>query len=83
METKTIQCLLEVSQSEAVNTPVMGILVKEGLTLPNSVTEDIGGFSLAPRYSAKQLRGINRRLKYKNRQDERSARKQWRDTTRW
>jgi len=83
METKTIQRLLEVSQSEAVNTPVMGILVKEGLTLPNSVTEDIGGFSLAPRYSAKQLRGINRRLKHKNRQDERSARKQWRDTTRW
>jgi len=83
METKTIQRLLEVSQSEAVNTPVMGILVKEGLTLPNSVTEDIGGFSLAPRYSSKQLRGINRRLKYKNRQEEKSARKQWRDTTRW
>ncbi len=83
METKTIQCLLEVSQSEAVNTPVMGILVKEGLTLPNSVTEDVGGFSLAPRYSAKELRRINKRLKYKNRQSTKSAKKQWRFTSSW
>ena len=51
MKTKTIQRLLEVSQSKAVNTPVMGTLVKEGQTLPNSVTEDIGGFSLSPGYS--------------------------------
>ena len=34
--------------------------VKEGTTLPNSVTEDVGGFSLAPMYSAKQLRTIAR-----------------------
>lgn len=32
--------------------------VKEGTTLPNSVTEDVGGFSLCPTYSAKQLRRI-------------------------
>jgi hypothetical protein len=83
MKAKTTQCLLEVSQSEAVNTPVMGTLVKEGLTLPNSVTEDIGGFSLAPRYSTKQLRQINKRLKYKNRQSTKSAKKQWRFTSAW
>jgi len=83
MKAKTIQRLLEVSQSEAVSTPVMGILVKEGLTLPNSITEDIGGFSLAPKYSAKQLRRINHRLKYKNRQVGKSAKKQWRFTGKW
>jgi len=83
MKTKIIQRLFEVSQSEAVNTPVMGTLVKEGLTLPNSITEDIGGFSLAPRYSAKELRQINKRLKYKNRQSTKSAKKQWRFTAKW
>ena len=83
MKATTTQCLLEVSQSEAVNTPVMGILVKEGLTLPNSVTEDIGGFSLAPSYSAKELRRINNRLKYNNRQLSKSAKKQWRFTLSW
>jgi len=34
--------------------------VKEGKNLPNSVTEDVGGFSLCPTYSAKQLRAIYR-----------------------
>ena len=34
--------------------------VKEGTNLPNSVTEDVGGFSLCPSYSAKQLRAIYR-----------------------
>ena len=66
MKSKTIQRLFEVSQSEAVNTPVMGTLVKEGQTLPNSITEDIGGFSLAPSYSVKALRRINKHLKHKN-----------------
>ena len=83
MKAKTIQRLFEVSQSKAVNTPVIGILVKEGLTLPNSVIEDIGGFSLAPRYSAKQLRQINKRLKYKNRQEEKLARKQLGFVAKW
>ena len=36
---------------------------KEGKTLPNSVTEDIDGFSLMPSYSVKQLRSIKRREK--------------------
>jgi hypothetical protein len=34
---------------------------KEGQNLANSVTEDIGGFSLRPSYSARQLRSIKRR----------------------
>lgn len=40
--------------------PDGGYPVKEGTNLPNSVTEDVGGFSLAPMYSAKQLRTIER-----------------------
>jgi len=83
MKAKTTQRLLEVSQSEAVEIPVMGTLVKEGQNLPNSITEDIGGFSLAPSYSAKELRRINKRLKYKNRQSTKSAKKQWRFITKW
>jgi hypothetical protein len=35
-------------------------LVKEGAILPNSLTEDIMGFSLCPEYSKKQLRRIAR-----------------------
>ena len=34
---------------------------KEGQNLANSVTEDIGGFSLRPSYSARQLRSMKRR----------------------
>jgi hypothetical protein len=33
----------------------------EGFHLPNSVTEDVSGFSLMPHYSAKQQRRIGRR----------------------
>jgi len=40
--------------------PVVRYPVKEGRNLPNSETEDVGGFSLAPSYSAKQLRRIDR-----------------------
>ena len=83
MESQITQCLLEVSQFEAVETPVMGTLVKEGLTLPNSITEDIGGILLAPRYSVKQLRRINRCLKNKKRQEEKWARKQLGFNAKW
>ena len=83
MKTKTIQRLLEVSQSKAVNTPVMGTLVKEGQTLPNSVTEDIGGFSLSPGYSLRQLRGINNRLKNKERQERKWTKKQLGVIAKW
>ena len=34
-------------------------LVKDGANLPNSITEDIGAFCLAPLYSSKQLRRIS------------------------
>ena len=83
MKTKTIQRLLEVSQSKAVNIPVMGTLVKEGQTLPNSVTEDIGGFSLAPGYSKTQLRRINNRLRNKERQEKKWTRKQLGVIAKW
>jgi hypothetical protein len=33
---------------------------EDGVNLPNSVTEDVRGFSLCPPYSKKQLRRINR-----------------------
>jgi hypothetical protein len=35
-------------------------LAKEGVNLPNSLTEDITGFSLRPKYSYEQLRRITR-----------------------
>ena len=35
-------------------------LVRNGANLPNSVTEDIRGFSLCPHFSNKQLRRIAR-----------------------
>ena len=34
---------------------------REGKNLANSVTEDVGGFSLRPSYSARQLRSMKRR----------------------
>jgi hypothetical protein len=83
MNTKTTYRLLEVSQSKAVNTPVMGTLVKEGQTLPNSVTEDIGGFSLTPGYSKTQLRRINNRLRNKERQEKKWTRKQLGVIAKW
>ena len=33
--------------------------LKSGANLPNSITEDIGAFSLAPLYSSEQLRRIS------------------------
>jgi hypothetical protein len=83
MNTKTVYRLLEVSQSKAANTPVMGTLVKEGQTLPNSVTEDIGGFSLSPGYSIRQLRRINNCLKNKERQERKWSQKQLGVIAKW
>jgi hypothetical protein len=83
MKTKTVYRLLEVSQSKAANTPVMGTLVKEGQTLPNSVTEDIGGFSLSPGYSIRQLRRINNCLKNKERQERKWSQKQLGVIAKW
>ena len=51
----------------------------EGFHLPNSVTEDVGGFSLTPYYSAKQLRRIGKKQRHgKNRGISRTAKNQWR-----
>ena len=51
----------------------------EGFHLPNSVTEDVGGFSLTPYYSAKQLRHIGKKQRHgKNRGISRTAKNQWR-----
>ena len=57
--TKT-QCLLEIWQPEPTKTLVSEIPMKEGKTLPNSVTEDVLGIGLMPKYSTKQLRKINK-----------------------
>ena len=56
----------------------------EGFHLPNSVTEDVGGFSLKPYYSAKQLRRIGKKQKHsKARGISRTAKNQWRLIARW
>ncbi|MBT6647301.1 MAG: hypothetical protein HOB51_07280, partial [Thaumarchaeota archaeon] len=49
----------------------------------NSVTEDIGGFSLAPSYSKTQFRQINNRLKNKERQERKWTRKQLGVIAKW
>ena len=61
MNQKLKQCLkIETRKHSPVENPVARYPVKEGRNLPNSVTEDVGGFSLCPTYSAKQLRKIER-----------------------
>jgi len=83
MKAKTIQSLSETWQPEPVEIPARKMLVKEGENLPNSVTEDIGGFSLMPYYSAKQLRRIDRKQKYKNRCISGAAKREWRLASKW
>jgi len=57
---------------------------KEGFHLPNSVTEDVGGFSLMPYYSAKQLRRIGKQQMYsKTRGISKTAKRQWRLDAKW
>ena len=60
MITTNTQCLLETWQPEPKKPLVGEIPVKEGKTLPNSVTEDVMGMALMPQYSTRQLRKINR-----------------------
>lgn len=61
MNHKIQQCLeIEIGNLSPAESPVGRIPVKEGTNLPNSVTEDVGGFSLCPTYSAKQIRRIKR-----------------------
>ena len=54
------QCLVETKRPELTKNPVGSMLVKEGKNLPMSETEDVGGYSLAPTYSAKQIRRMER-----------------------
>jgi hypothetical protein len=61
MTQKTIQCLLETWQPEPTKTLEIEIPVQEGKNLPNSVTEDVVGIGLMPKYSRKQLRKINKK----------------------
>jgi hypothetical protein len=59
--TKTqTQCHLETWQPEPTKTLVSEIPMKEGKNLPNSVTEDVIGIGLMPKYSNKQLRKLNK-----------------------
>jgi len=83
MKTRTLQSLSETWQPEPVEIPAWKMLVKEGRNLPNSETEDIGGFSLMPHYSVKQLRRIDRKQKHKNRGLAKSAKKEWRLNQKW
>ena len=62
---KLTKCLLTQVRESSPRKIQVGIPVKEGQNLPNSVTEDVGGFSLIPTYSAKQLREISRRHEQK------------------
>ena len=47
-------------QPHPIREQVQRYPVKDGVSVPSSVTEDIGGFSIAPWYFSKQLRKINR-----------------------
>ena len=82
METKTInrqQLAWELSPSKESGRKIAG--KNEGFHLPNSVTEDVGGFSLTPAYSAKQLRCIGK--KHGQKGITRKARNQWRLVAKW
>ena len=85
METKTInrqQLAWELSPSKESGRKIAG--KNEGFHLPNSVTEDVGGFSLMPYYSAKQLRRIGKKQRHsKNRGISKTAKNQWRMVSKW
>ena len=71
MENKTTNCELFAWQSPASRKSGRKITGrKEGFHLPNSVTEDVGGFSLMPAYSDKQQRSIHKRKRMVQRQQE-------------
>jgi len=66
MKTQTTQCdqvAWEPLPKEESGSKIAG--TKEGFHLANSVTEDVGGISLQPSYSDKQLRSMGRRQKSK------------------
>lgn len=58
---KLLQCFRnEVSELSAAKKLVGRKPYEEGRNLPNSISEDIGSFSLHPSYSRRQLRRVNR-----------------------
>ena len=61
MKTNQTQCLLETWQPEPTEKLVREIPVKEGKTLPNSVTEDVLGMGIMPQYSRTQLCRIHKK----------------------
>ena len=81
MGKRITNCLLETWQPEPKKPLVGEIPVQEGKTLPNSITEDIGGFSLTPAYSIKQLRCIGK--KHGKKGITRKARNQWMMVATW
>jgi len=60
MKKQLITCQQLAWEPNPEKKPVVRYPVKEGRNLPNSETEDVGGFSLCPTYSEKELRRINR-----------------------
>jgi hypothetical protein len=85
MKTQTInrqELAWELSPSRKSGRKIAG--KNEGFHLPNSVTEDVGGFSLMPHYSAKQLRRIGKQQGYsKCRGISRTAKNQWSVVSKW
>jgi hypothetical protein len=63
---QTYQSNLVWEPSPEINWIKRAYPVKDGINLSNSVTEDVGGFSLCPHYLKKQLRRINRVHRRKN-----------------
>ena len=70
MNITNTQCLLETWQPEPKKPLVGEIPVKEGKTLPNSVTEDVMGMALMPHYLIMPVckKTITRQLRKSNRQ---------------
>ena len=89
MDTKIInhqELVWELSPSKESGRKITG--KNEGLHLPNSVTEDVGGFSLMPHYFVNvdfdQLRRMARKRGHgKDRGISRTTKNQWRMVPKW
>ena len=76
------QLAWELSPSKESGRKIAG--KKEGFHLPNSVTEDVAGFSLMPQYSVKQLRRIGKHKRNNmSRGISRTAKNDWRMISKW
>ncbi len=72
---KLLQCFKnEVSELSAAKKSVGRKPYEEGKSLPRSISEDIGSFSLHPSYSRRQLRRMNRlKMKYSKKESRRNV----------